>query len=400
MTRRRAVTRRAWLAVLAGVLVTAALAGIWRAATAPEPQSLEARTQAVAATLRCPTCQNLAVADSPSPMARSMRDLIAEQLQAGRTAEQVQAWFVDRYGPWILLYPPREGISWLPWLAPIAALLGAGGVAWRRVGRRDRPALDETARARAEDAYCTYRSGDMSLGDTPPDERLSVALQLLEAVRAERAEGGRLAPPVRGDAEGIALRQVALALDARHGPPAEERAPGAQDESSDVPAAGSRRRLVGWAVAAVAFTLAVAVLLPPAVGPRTAGDLPTGSLPDRSSPDAPGEQLTGLDADQRMRLERLADAVKAEPDDPVTRLELAVALLQLGDVQGAERHAARVLDDRPDQPEALLIAGLARLADGQGDGETALRRFVEVAPDAHPGLPMARAALRGEPSQR
>jgi cytochrome c-type biogenesis protein CcmH len=93
---------------------------------------------AIASQLRCVVCQNLSVADSPSEMAHQMRDLIRERLAAGDRPDEVMAYFVQRYGEWVLLAPPARGLNLLLWLAPFGAV--AGGLAvvltltrrWRR----------------------------------------------------------------------------------------------------------------------------------------------------------------------------------------------------------------------------------------------------------------------------
>jgi cytochrome c-type biogenesis protein CcmH len=77
----------------------------------------------VASQLRCVVCQNLSVADSPSEMANQMRAIVRERLAAGETPAQVQHYFVERYGDWILLSPPRRGFTLLVWLAPVAAVV-------------------------------------------------------------------------------------------------------------------------------------------------------------------------------------------------------------------------------------------------------------------------------------
>jgi cytochrome c-type biogenesis protein CcmH len=112
---RRRARALAWLLVLAAV----GLAGPGSAATVSEED-----VHAIAKELRCVVCQNLSVADSPSEMAHQMRDLIRERLAAGDRPDQVMAYFVQRYGDWVLLAPPARGLNLVLWLAPFAAVAG------------------------------------------------------------------------------------------------------------------------------------------------------------------------------------------------------------------------------------------------------------------------------------
>jgi cytochrome c-type biogenesis protein CcmH len=97
--------------------------------------ALESMTTQLASELRCPVCQGNSIQDSPSELAQQMRDLIRDQLRAGKTPDQVRAYFVDKYGEWILLAPKAEGLNLVVYLVPVAAILVGGAVVWRTVRR-------------------------------------------------------------------------------------------------------------------------------------------------------------------------------------------------------------------------------------------------------------------------
>jgi cytochrome c-type biogenesis protein CcmH len=153
--------RRALAGAAAAVLLAAVTGGAaqWGWAAAAQPSAAvpvnEQTVYAVAAQLRCVVCQSLSVADSPSGTASQMRDLIRERLAAGDSPEQVRAYFVEKYGDWILLSPPKSGFTLLVWLVPYVGLgLGLVMVAFavRRWSRTSRavapPQLDPALRER------------------------------------------------------------------------------------------------------------------------------------------------------------------------------------------------------------------------------------------------------------
>ena len=141
----------------------------------PDDATRDARTQALARGLRCPVCQGLSVADSQSEAALAMKGRIRELVAAGYADDQIEDYFVDRYGTWVLLEPPTEGRFWLLWLGPVALVLG-GGVAVatrarRSEGRSDRAATPGPPRP-AADADDPYRARILAeLEDRVPDSK-------------------------------------------------------------------------------------------------------------------------------------------------------------------------------------------------------------------------------------
>jgi len=81
--------------------------------------ALDQRTQQVASLLRCPVCQGMSIADSPSTVALDMKKQVREMLAEGYTQEQILAYFEKSYGGFVLEKPKNP----LVWILPILLLL-------------------------------------------------------------------------------------------------------------------------------------------------------------------------------------------------------------------------------------------------------------------------------------
>jgi cytochrome c-type biogenesis protein CcmH/NrfF len=103
--------------------------------------ALEALTSAVAAQLRCPVCQGLSIQDSPTELALEMRAVVRDQLAAGNTPDEVRAYFVSKYGEWILLEPKPEGFNLAVYLLPVIVLVLGGATIVLAVRRWTRQGL-------------------------------------------------------------------------------------------------------------------------------------------------------------------------------------------------------------------------------------------------------------------
>jgi cytochrome c-type biogenesis protein CcmH len=93
----------------------------------PTPSTQAEQARGIAGELRCPDCQALSVAESETAAAAAIRRQIVEQLAAGQSPERIRAYFVARYGEWILLAPPSPFAWWIP---VAAVVVGIGVLAW------------------------------------------------------------------------------------------------------------------------------------------------------------------------------------------------------------------------------------------------------------------------------
>jgi cytochrome c-type biogenesis protein CcmH len=109
--------------------------------TMPTPE-LQERYENLTHELRCMTCMNNSIADSPVGLASDLRRDVKEMILAGKTDEQIRAYMVKRYGRVILFTPPVEGSSAWVWVVPAIALL-AGVYFGVRIVRRRATLVDQ-----------------------------------------------------------------------------------------------------------------------------------------------------------------------------------------------------------------------------------------------------------------
>ncbi|WP_119418382.1 cytochrome c-type biogenesis protein [Desertibaculum subflavum] len=92
----------------------------------PDPAQ-ELRAREIAKSLRCLVCQNQSIEDSNAPLAKDLRRIVRERIEAGDSDAKVQDYVVARYGDWVLLKPPFNARTAALWIGPFA-LLGLAGI--------------------------------------------------------------------------------------------------------------------------------------------------------------------------------------------------------------------------------------------------------------------------------
>lgn len=108
-------------------------------------------TVQVASELRCPVCRSQSVLESSSDLAERMQAVIRDRLARGESPAEVRAYFVDKYGEWILLRPEPEGINLLVYVLPALALLGGGWAVVRQLRRWSADGVTDGSGAAAAD---------------------------------------------------------------------------------------------------------------------------------------------------------------------------------------------------------------------------------------------------------
>ncbi|MCI0440796.1 MAG: cytochrome c-type biogenesis protein CcmH [Chloroflexi bacterium] len=83
---------------------------------------LEQRAISLNKTIMCPVCPGESIDQSQNQLAVQMRGIVREKLAEGWSDDEIKQFFVERYGPSVILEPPREGFSLAAWIVPPVAL--------------------------------------------------------------------------------------------------------------------------------------------------------------------------------------------------------------------------------------------------------------------------------------
>lgn len=85
--------------------------------------ALSPEALAIAYKIQCPVCDGQSITESNATIAKQMRVVVQELVDAGQTEEEILAYFEERYGPAVLREPRFGGISLGVWVVPPIVLL-------------------------------------------------------------------------------------------------------------------------------------------------------------------------------------------------------------------------------------------------------------------------------------
>ena len=83
--------------------------------------------------LRCLICQGQSVYDSQSDFALSMKTLINNKLEEGKSEKQIYDYLKNQYGEWIVYNPEFDKKNLLLWTFPLILFIFGGLLIYRKV---------------------------------------------------------------------------------------------------------------------------------------------------------------------------------------------------------------------------------------------------------------------------
>jgi cytochrome c-type biogenesis protein CcmH len=115
-----------------GMLAVVVAAALVVGSVHPGPAGQAARIARLDSIIKCPSCEDLSIAQSEALTALALRSFVAAGVASGESDSQIEDAVVARYGPGILLQP-RNPLVWvLPSVGTVAAAVLVGAVMWRR----------------------------------------------------------------------------------------------------------------------------------------------------------------------------------------------------------------------------------------------------------------------------
>ena len=76
--------------------------------------------------LRCLVCQGQSIADSNSEFALTLKMVVKDLIDEGKTDQEIYNFLSDKYGEWILYNPKFNTKNFILWVLPYSALVLGG----------------------------------------------------------------------------------------------------------------------------------------------------------------------------------------------------------------------------------------------------------------------------------
>ena len=111
------ITKRIHSPLLIFVILAGTFIGIGCSSQVKIP--IEERiSQQINKSIMCPVCPGESIDQSQHPLSIQMRAAVKEKLDKGWDERRIRQFFVERYGPRVLLEPPTTGVHLAAWTIP------------------------------------------------------------------------------------------------------------------------------------------------------------------------------------------------------------------------------------------------------------------------------------------
>ncbi len=113
--------------------------GIRAQEPAPTPITVtDDQVNIIAREMYCPVCENTPLDVCPTQACAEWRELIRDKLAEGWSGDQIEAYFIERFGDRVSATPPPRGFNWLAYIVPPLAFTAGSIILFRSIRRQNR----------------------------------------------------------------------------------------------------------------------------------------------------------------------------------------------------------------------------------------------------------------------
>jgi cytochrome c-type biogenesis protein CcmH len=76
--------------------------------------------------IRCLVCQGQSVADSNSDFAQTIKLVVGDQINQGKSEKEIYGFLIEKYGDWITYKPSLNANNLVLWLLPYLVFISGG----------------------------------------------------------------------------------------------------------------------------------------------------------------------------------------------------------------------------------------------------------------------------------
>ena len=95
--------------------------------------NISSEVDKISKNLRCLICQGQSVYDSQSDFALSMKKLIKNKLENGKSEKEIYQYLKNKYGEWIVYDPEFNKKNLMLWIFPLILFISGGLLIYRKV---------------------------------------------------------------------------------------------------------------------------------------------------------------------------------------------------------------------------------------------------------------------------